>query len=210
MPKDKRIDEYISMAQPFAKPILKKLRALVHKANPEVTETIKWGMPSFEYKGPYFGIASFKQHCVAGFWKSKLIKDPKGYLGENKNQGGEAMGNFGCMKSMSDLPPDKAIIDFLLQAKKLNDDGVKVERRKSAPKKEIPVPKEFAVALSKNKTTKEVFEKFPPSHKREYLEWITEAKREETRDKRIASAINMLSEGKPRNWKYTVHTRVSE
>jgi uncharacterized protein YdeI (YjbR/CyaY-like superfamily) len=202
MSKDKRIDAYIAKAQPFAQPILKKLRELVHKANPEVTETIKWGMPSFEYKGPYFGIASFKQHCVAGFWKSKLIKDPKGYLGERKNQGGEAMGNFGCMKSMSDLPPDKAIIDFLLQAKKLNDEGVKAERRRSTPKKEIPMPKEFDAALIKNKKAKVIYENFSPSHKREYLEWITEAKTDETKDRRIKTAVEWISEGKPRNWKY--------
>ncbi|MCX6275165.1 MAG: DUF1801 domain-containing protein [Bacteroidetes bacterium] len=119
-PKDKRIDAYISKAQPFAQPVLKKLRTLVHKACPEVTETIKWGMPAFEYMGPLLGFAAFKQHCVAGFWKHKLLKDPKGYLGERKNQGGEAMGNLGRMASVKDLPPDRAIIGFIKQAVKLN------------------------------------------------------------------------------------------
>lgn len=201
MSKDKRIDAYIAKAQPFAQPIMKKMQELVHKACPEVTETIKWGMPSFEYKGPMFGIAAFKQHCVAGFWKSKLINDPKGFLGERKNQGGEAMGNFGCMKSMKDLPPDKAIIDFLLQAKKLNDDGIKI-MRKSASKKELVIPKELMAALAKNKIAKAVFEKFPLSHKREYAEWITEAKTDETKSKRLSIAIEWMEEGKPRNWKY--------
>ncbi len=107
--KDKRIDQYISKAQPFAQPIMKKLRVLVHKACPDVTETIKWGMPSFEYKGAMFGMAAFKAHCVAGFWKSKLLKDPKRYLGERSAQGGEAMGNLGRMTSAKDLPPDLAI-----------------------------------------------------------------------------------------------------
>src|SRR5882757_4848178 len=106
--KDKRIDAYIAKSQPFAQPIMKKLRDLVHKACPEVTETIKWGMPSFEYKGPMFGFAAFKQHCVGGFWKSKLLNDPKNLLGERKNAGGEAMGNLGCIISIKDLPPDKA------------------------------------------------------------------------------------------------------
>ncbi|HLG34846.1 MAG TPA: YdeI/OmpD-associated family protein [Bacteroidia bacterium] len=204
MPKDKRIDEYISNAQPFAQPILKHLRELVHKANPEVTETIKWGMPSFEYKGPYFGIASFKQHCVAGFWKHKLLKDPKGYLGEIKSHGGEAMGNLGRMTSINDLPPDKVMLGFFKQAKKLNDDGVKMERPKAKLRKEIPMPKEFASALSKNKKASRFWrdEKFPPSHKREYLEWITEAKTEETKNNRIATTLGWLSEGKSRNWKY--------
>ncbi len=202
MSKDKRVDAYIEKAQPFAQPILKHLRSLVHKAVPEVAETIKWGMPSFEYKGPFFGIASFKQHCVAGFWKSKLLNDPKGYLGERKNQGGEAMGNFGSMKSLKDLPPDKAIIDFLKQAKKLNDDGIKVEKKKTAAKPELPVPKELISALNKNKAAKITFENFSPSNKREYVEWITEAKTDATKSKRLTTAIEWMSEGTPRLWKY--------
>jgi uncharacterized protein YdeI (YjbR/CyaY-like superfamily) len=201
MSRDKRIDEYIAKAQPFAQPILKHLRELVHKACPEVTETIKWGMPSFEYKGPYFGVASFKQHCVGGFWKSKLIKDPKGYLGERKNQGGEAMGNLGRMTSIKDLPPDKIMIDFLKQAKKLNDDGIKVEK-KPAVKKPLTIPKELTAALNKNKKAKETFENFPPSHKREYAEWINEAKTDVTKNKRLETAIEWMTEGKHRLWKY--------
>src|SRR4051812_34052072 len=98
--KDKRIDAYIEKAQPFARPILKHLRKLIHEANPEVTETIKWGMPSFDYKGPCCGIAAFKQHAILGFWKYKLMKDPKGYLGDRSNQGGEAMGNLGRITSL--------------------------------------------------------------------------------------------------------------
>ncbi|MFI5218618.1 MAG: YdeI family protein [Bacteroidia bacterium] len=199
--KDKRIDAYIAKAQPFAQPVMKKLRELVHKACPEVIETIKWGMPSFEYKGPYFGFAAFKQHCVAGFWKSKLISDPKGYLGERKNQGGEAMGNFGCMKSMKDLPPDNAIIDFLKQAKKLNDDGIKIEKKPKS-QKELIIPRELTAAISKNKKAKETFDGFPPSQKREYAEWISEAKTDETKSKRLSTAIEWMEEGKPRNWKY--------
>ena len=200
--KDKRIDAYIEKAQPFAKPVLKHLRGLVHKACPEVTETIKWGMPNFDYKGPFFGIAAFKQHCVAGFWKHKLLKDPKGYLGERANQGCEAMGNLGRITSVKDLPPDKAIIDFIKQAKKLNDDGVKIEKKKSVDKKEPVVPKELTAALNKNKKAKTTFENFPPSHKREYVEWIGEAKTEETKTKRLATTMKWLNDGKPRNWKY--------
>ena len=202
MPRDKRVDAYIAKAQPFAKPILKHIRELVHSANPDVTETIKWGMPSFDYKGAYFSIAAFNQHCAGGFWKYKLLKDPKGYLGERKNQGGEAMGNLGRITSMKDLPPDKIMVDFFLQAKKLNDEGIKIERPKPKPKKEIPMPKEFASALLKNKKATDMYETFSPSHKREYLEWITEAKADETHAKRIKTTIEWLVEGKPRNWKY--------
>ena len=201
MAKDKRIDEYIAKAQPFAQPILKHLRELVHKAVPEITETIKWGMPSFEYKGPYFGIASFKEHCVAGFWKSKLLDDPNNYLGERAAQGGEAMGNFGCLRTMKDLPPDKAIINFLKQAKKFNDEGIKVER-KPAAKKPLAVPKELTAAITKNKKAKTTFDNFPPSQKREYADWISEAKTDATRKKRLTTAVEWLAEGKPRMWKY--------
>ncbi|MEO8149001.1 MAG: YdeI/OmpD-associated family protein [Bacteroidia bacterium] len=200
--KDKRIDEYIAKAQPFAQPIMIRLRELVHVACPDVTETIKWGMPSFEYKGPMFGFAAFKQHCVMGFWKYKLLNDPKGYLQERSNSGGDAMGNSGRITSLKDLPPDKAIIDFVKQHVKLNEEGIKVEKKKPAPKKEIPVPKEMIVALNKNKKARDVFENFSPSNKREYLEWITEGKTEETKNKRLTTAIEWMSEGKGRNWKY--------
>ncbi len=199
---DKRIDEYIAKAQPFAQPIMKKLRMLVHKANPEVTETIKWGMPSFDYKGAYFSFAAFKQHCAGGFWKSKLINDPQGYLSERKNQGGEAMGNLGRITSLKDLPPDDVMIDFFVQAKKLNDEGVKVEKKKPAPKKELTVPKDLAALLNKNKKAKMIFEEFAPSHRREYIMWIEEAKTEETRSKRLATTVEWCAEGKSRNWKY--------
>src|SRR5689334_12878262 len=110
---DPRIDAYIEKAQPFSQPILKKLRQLIHTACPEVTETIKWGMPSFEYKGPMCGFAAFKQHCVFGFWKTKLIDDPKGYMQERSAQGGDAMGNLGRITSVKDLPPDKVLLDFI-------------------------------------------------------------------------------------------------
>ncbi len=201
MPKDKRIDAYIAKAQPFAQPILKKLRELIHKGNPEVTETIKWGMPSFDYKGPFCSFASFKQHAVFGFWKYKLIKDPKGYLGEIFNKGGESMGNLGRMTSLKDLPPDKFIIDFVKQAKKLNDDDVKMERIVK-PKKPLVIPPSFTKELKQHKKAYAVFENFSPSHKREYVEWITEAKSAETRNKRMEQAVAWMTEGKHRNWKY--------
>lgn len=201
MSRDKRIDTYISNAQPFAKPILKKMRELIHKACPDVEETIKWGMPSFEYKGPFFGFASFKQHCVGGFWKSKLLKDSKKYLSEKKTQGGEAMGNLGRMTSIKDLPPDKIMLGFLKQAMKLNDEGIKVEKILSE-KKPLVIPKELTLALNKNKKAKEIFDSFSPSNKKEYAEWIRDAKTDQTRNKRLATTIEWISEGKPRMWKY--------
>ncbi len=199
---DPRIDAYIEKAQPFARPILNHLRALILKANSEVMETIKWGMPFFEYKGPLCNMAAFKQHAVLGFWKGKLLKDKSGYLQERANAGGEAMGNLGRITSLKDLPPDKVILDFVKQAIKLNEEDVKVHPSEKKPQKELIIPDYFLKALKKNKKAFTAFENFTPSKKREYIEWITEAKTEETRNKRMETSIEWISEGKSRNWKY--------
>jgi uncharacterized protein YdeI (YjbR/CyaY-like superfamily) len=196
-----RIDEYIAKSTDFAKPILEHLRELVHKACPEVEETIKWGMPSFEYKGPLFGFAAFKQHCSFGFWKAKLLKDPGNYLTPRANEGGEGMGNFGKVQNIKDLPPNKAILDFIRQAKKLNDDGIKVPKKKSVTKA-LVVPPYFIKSLKTNKKAMATFTAFSISQKREYVTWIADAKTEATRDKRMAEALKWMAEGKIRNWKY--------
>ena len=203
--KDKRIDAYIANAQPFAQPVLKHLRKLIHQTVPEVTETIKWSFAAFEYKGPLCSFASFKQHCVFGFWKYQLIKDTHSILQERSNKGGDAMGNLGRITSVKDLPSDEIIIGLIKQAKKLNDDGIKLPPRKKADesdKQELVVPKELTTALNKNKKAKVVFEKFAYSHRKEYSLWIAEAKTLETRSKRITQTIEWLEEGKSRNWKY--------
>lgn len=200
--KDPRIDAYIAKAQPFAQPILKRLRALVHRGCPEVEETIKWGMPSFEYKGPLCGMAAFKQHAVFGFWKHKLLNDPKGYLEERHAQGGSAMGNLGRITSVKDLPPDSIILDFIRQAKKLNDEGVKLARPKPTEKKPLRIPSYFMAALKKNNKALATFESFSYSNKKDYVEWVTEAKTEETRTRRLATAVEWIAKGKVRNWKY--------
>ncbi|MGH2567729.1 MAG: YdeI/OmpD-associated family protein [Bacteroidota bacterium] len=200
--KNPGVDAYIAKAQPFAKPILRQLRRLVHRACPEVKETIKWGMPSFEYKGPFCGMASFKQHAVFGFWKHKLIKDPKGYLQERSAQGGEAMGNLGRISSIRDLPPDSVILGLLKQAKKLNDEGVKIARPQPKKKKPLNIPTYVIAALKKNTKALATFEGFSYSNKKDYVEWITEAKTEETRNNRLATAVEWMAQGKVRNWKY--------
>lgn len=200
--RDLRIDAYIAKAQPFAQPVLKKLRTLIHEGCPEVKETIKWGMPSFEYKGPFCSFAAFKQHAVFGFWKGALIKDKNNFLKERASQGGEAMGNMGRVTSMDDLPPDKVILDFIKQAKKLNDDGIKLPSRAKKEKPPVVVPDYFITALKRSKKALANFEVFPPSHKREYVLWITEAKTEATREKRMETALEWIAEGKGKNWKY--------
>lgn len=199
--KDNRVDAYIQKAEPFARPILDHLRELAHKGCPGLEETIKWGMPSFEYKGPFFGIASFKKHCAFGFWKASLLKDPKNYLRLRANQGGEAMGNFGRVEDLKDLPPDKVLLDFFKQAKKLNDAGIKIPRITKV-KPAVKAPAYFLDAIKANKKAFTTFGNFSPSNKRDYVEWIAEAKTEATREKRMAQAIEWMAEGKPRNWKY--------
>ncbi len=196
---DKRIDVYISKSADFAKPILTHLRKLVHVACPQIEETTKWGMPFFDYKGMLCNMASFKSHCAFGFWKAALMRD----FIEMKSNNEIAMGHLGKITSIKKLPPDKQIIEWVKEAAKLNDDNVKLpERKKAVVKKEIEIPDALQKALIKNRAAATTFRNFSPSHKHEYLEWITEAKTEETRNKRIGTAIGWLMEGKSRNWKY--------
>lgn len=198
--KDPRVDAYIAKSQEFAKPILKHFRELVHKACPDVEETIKWSFASFNYKGPLCSMASFKQHCAIGFWKAVLMKDTK-LIANAKSE--SAMGHLGRITSLKDLPKDKVLIAYLKEAAKLNADGVKLSAKpKSKEKKELVVPDYFTKIIKRNKKSLETFGNFSYSNKKEYVEWITEAKTEETRNKRIAAAIEWLAEGKVRNWKY--------
>lgn len=198
--KDQRVDAYIAKSQNFAKPILKHLRQLVHKACPDVQETIKWSFPNFDYRGPYCSMAAFKQHCAFGFWKATLMKDKK-LMSNAKSE--SAMGHMGRITSLKDLPSDKILISYLKEAAKLNDAGIKLPPRpKSKETKELIVPNYFKKLLNKNKKALETFNNFSYSHKKEYVEWITEAKTEQTRKKRIAATLEWLAEGKPRNWKY--------
>ena len=196
MTRDPRIDAYIERAAPFAQPILMQVRELVHEACPQVEESIKWGMPSFSYAGGILcGMAAFKQHASFGFWKHALV------VGEGEPRDG--MGSYGKMTSLKDLPPKKTLLAHVRKAMKLNEDGVKSPTaRKAAPKPPPETPSDLVAALKQNKAAKASFDAFPPSCKREYVEWITEAKREETRAKRLAQAVEWMAEGKRRNWKY--------
>lgn len=196
--KDPRVDAYIAKARPFAQPILKKLRAMVHAGCPEVVETIKWGMPAFEHKGPLAGMAAFKEHCVAGFWKAKLMKDAEGKL-QLKDR--TAMGNLGCLRTVKDLPSATAFVGLVKQAKALNEAGVKLTRTTRA-KPPLRVPTWFMAKLRTNAKALAHFKKFPPSHQREYVEWVTSAKQEATREHRMATTLAQLSKGLPYNYQY--------
>ncbi len=194
--KDPRIDAYIAKSADFAKPILTHLRKLVHANCPDVSETIKWSMPHFDYKGGIFcNMAAFKQHCAFGFWLGDLLKVDTSLE--------KAMGDFGRISALDDLPADKDIAKLIKAAMKLHDAGAKPPaREKPAEKKELDVPTAFMAAVRKNKKALATFEGFPYSKKKEYVEWFTEAKTDVTREKRLVQASEWMAEGKSRNWKY--------
>ena len=193
---DARIDVYIAKSADFARPILEHLRALIHKSCPEVEEGIKWGMPFFSYKAaPMCMMAAFKQHCSFGFWLSKEV------TGGSEEDG---MGQFGKLASLKDLPTDKQLATNLKKAMALNEAGVKKARPKAAAKPAPTLPVDLATLLAQKKhaAARKTYEGFGPGAKREYVEWITEAKTDATRQKRLATTLEWLAEGKKRNWKY--------
>jgi uncharacterized protein YdeI (YjbR/CyaY-like superfamily) len=195
--RDDRVDAYIAEAPEFARPILTHLREIVHAGCPEVEETMKWSRPHFLYKGMFCGMSAFKEHCAFGFWKHSLV------VGNGSQDEKDGMGQFGKITTISDLPSRKILLGYIKEAMKLNDAGVKSPARtKPKTPRELIVPEDLRIALQKNNKAQATFEKFSPSHKREYIEWITEAKTEATRTRRLETTIEWLAEGKPRNWKY--------
>ncbi len=196
---DTRVDDYILKSALFAQPILMHIRELVHKACPNVEETIKWGMPSFEYKGLLCGMASFKQHGTFGFWKASLMKDK--VLMENA-QSETAMGHLGKLTSIKDLPSDKKILAWIKEAMELNEKGIKVKKTRPGKAAVVKEPEYFLKEIKKSKTAWAVYSALSQSHKNEYIEWIVEAKREVTQQARVEKTIAMLEESKSLNWKY--------
>jgi uncharacterized protein YdeI (YjbR/CyaY-like superfamily) len=190
--KDPRVDAYIAKSADFAKPILAHLRALVHTGCPAVAETIKWGVPSFEYQGMLCGMAAFKAHCGLNFW-NRALEIP----------GADASaGQFGRIASLSDLPKDRVILGYIREAARLNETGQKLGPAVRREREPLPVPAALKAALKTKPRALAQFEKFSPSQRREYSEWIVDAKTDATRDKRLATAVAWIGEGKPRMWKY--------
>lgn len=197
--KDPRVDAYIAKSADFAKPILTHLREIVHTACPAVEETIKWSMPTFMHNGIMCSMAAFKEHAALNLWKGSLI------LGVGGEQ--VSMGQFGKITKLADLPSKKVLTEYIRQAAALNEAGT---ARPKSPKpdgarKRVPTapPADFAAALGKHAKARTTFAALSPSQKREYVEWIVDAKRDETRQRRLAQAVEMLAEGKTRNWKYS-------
>jgi uncharacterized protein YdeI (YjbR/CyaY-like superfamily) len=214
--RDARVDAYIAKMQPFAQDILQHIRDVVHAACPPCEEAMKWSMPFFTYKGALLcNMAGFKVHASFGFWLGKQV------LGEDAEEG--AMGQFGKLTSVKDLPSKTVLTKHVKKAMALVDSGATLKRggdaensrgtgktaslkktvsRKSSAAPRISVPPELAKALLRNPEAKAAFDAFSPSHRREYAEWIAEAKKPETKERRVQQALEMLAEGKGRNWKY--------
>ncbi len=196
MSRSKAVDAYIAKSAPFARPILSRIRKAMHQGCPQVEETIKWGVPHFEYKGVLVGMAAFKQHAAFGFWKRRLMSDPTGFF----SKGESGMGGR-RIHSADELPSDSELVRLVREAVALNEKGVKSPRvaRKKPP---VKVPPYLATALKKNAKAKAFFDQLSPSARRDYVEWLTEAKQPATRDRRLATTIEWLAAGKQRNWKY--------
>lgn len=196
--KNPAVDAYIAKSAEFARPILARLRALMHKACPQIEETIKWGVPHFEYKGVVANMAAFKQHASFGFWKRRLMDDPAGFFpaADDSSMGGRKI------RAMSDLPADAVLIRYIKAAVALNEQGVKVPKPAAAKKAPVKPPADLLAALKKNAKARATFDALTPSKQREYVEWLTEAKRQATRATRLATTIEWLAAGKSRYWKY--------
>lgn len=201
---DRRIDAYIAKSRPFARPILESIRAQVHAACPDVVETLKWGFPHFLHHDEILcSMAAFQAHCAFGFWKGSLVPGAKGA------KSAEAMGQLGRIGSARDLPAKAVFARLVKAAMKLNEPATRVARpvTRAGTRAPIPEPPDFKRALAKRAKARATWKAFAPSHRREYLEWITEAKRPETRAARIAQALEWLAEGKHRNWRYEARVK---
>ncbi|WP_184546090.1 YdeI/OmpD-associated family protein [Mucilaginibacter sp. FT3.2] len=198
---DARVDTFIEKAPDFAKPILEYIREIVHETSPLLMETVKWGFPFFDYKGPVCQMAAFKEHCSFGFWKATLLNDPYHAL----SIGDGSAGSFGRITKIDDLPSKEILQDFIRQAIVLNEDGKKIStavKKAAVPKAELVIPEYFTAFLTTYPNASLNFDRSSYSHKKEYVEWILEVKTEATRIKRMTTAAEWISEGKSRHWKY--------
>lgn len=192
---DARVDEYVERAAEFARPILLHLRLLVHQACPEIDETIKWSRPFFVHRGTIIAnMAAFKRHCSFGLWgpgMTPLSTDGAG-------------GSLARIESLAGLPEDAAIVAMVRDAiKRVGNTGAAATKgRVKAVSEDIAVPQDLALALAEIDGAIAHFEALSPSCKREYVLWIEEAKRKETRARRVGETARWIAEGKRRNWKY--------
>jgi uncharacterized protein YdeI (YjbR/CyaY-like superfamily) len=191
---DPRVDDYIARSAPFARPILKKIRAAVHAGCPDVEETMKWSFPHFMHHGILCSMASFKSHCAFGFWKE---------MSGTQGPDGGTNAQFGRVTSVKDLPSRAVFLKLVREAARLNEDGLNPPPKAAPDKsKSVRAPADLLAALRNNPKARAAYDELSPSHKREYIEWITEARRSETRKQRVATAVEWMAEGRIGNWKY--------
>jgi uncharacterized protein YdeI (YjbR/CyaY-like superfamily) len=196
MKTDPRVDDYIAKSAPFARPILRRIRAVVHAACPDVEETMKWSFPHFMHHGILCSMASFKAHCAFGFWKEQLMSGAQG-------ADGTVSPSFGRLTSVKDLPARAAFLRLVKEAARLNEDGIKPPTRAKVDRsRSVRAPADLLAALRNNPAARAAYDELSPSHKREYIEWITEAKRDATRKRRVATAVEWIAEGRIRDWRY--------
>lgn len=196
--KDPRVDDYISEAPAFSRPILTHLRKLIHQGSSEITETIKWGSPFFEYKGLLCGFAAFKAHCSLFFWRDIDLGDTFKKQADPKT----GTGRVEKVTSLADLPKDQVLVACVRSAVEQRDAPRAKKKQVREPVKEVAPPADLKKALAPNDKAAAAFKALAPSHRREYISWVIEAKRPETRAKRIETAVAWLGEGKRLNWKY--------
>jgi hypothetical protein len=192
------VDAYVRRAAPFARPILEVVRAAFHAGCPDVVETVKWGHPSFEHHGLLGGMAAFKAHVTFGFWRGRDLDDPAGILGEGRSAGPRS----GRYRDVSDLPPKRVLVQFVRAAAKLNESGPRPQRTPARPRARPEAPAWFLEAIRAVPAADATWSRLTPGYRHEYVEWVTEAKRDETREKRVAQSVEWLAEGRTRNWKY--------
>ena len=200
--RDARFDAYIVKAPEYARPILEHVRDLMHKAHPEVVETMKWQHPFFTHANGKIiaSIGAFKEHCRFGIWHAEAAAAIRLAAGHGSNERGSVV----KVRSLKDLPPQKVLLaSFKKAAEAAADRKTKLPRKEyQTPKPPLAVPADLTAALRKNKSAQKTFDGFSPSSKREYVEWIIGAKQDETRQRRLVQAVEWMAEGKSRNWKY--------
>ncbi|MEO9802317.1 MAG: YdeI/OmpD-associated family protein [Reichenbachiella sp.] len=192
----KKIDAYLTTVSSEHRPVLELIRKTVNAVDDRIQEDWKWRAPCFSLEGLVCWFVAFKSHVGLNFFKGALIEDIHNAFVESEDEDkGNRMIHF---KSIDEVKV-KVIQDYVKQAVLLNEQGIKIDFPK---RKTLETPDYLIEALNKNKKAKDVFESFTDAQRKDYIEWLVEAKREETRNKRMTQAIEWIAEGKTRNWKY--------
>lgn len=188
------ITAYIEKATPEFKEVMIALRSVLNNPNFDIKEDWKWGAPNFNNEGMICWLAHFRNHVGMNFFKGTLIKDKYNLFTHYREEKGNRQLKF---SDINQIIPEQ-IEYYIEEAIKLNQENIKVVKKEI----DTSLPLDLETELNNNPKAKMFFESLAPSYKRDYIEWIEEAKREATRTKRLATTMEWLSEGKKKNWKY--------